>query len=83
MDPLEYTLDELLASIEEITAAPPQDNYLTIAEWSSVWGKSKDVTREAIKALIGSGRMERGQREVVSLINGHRYKVNAFGVKDE
>ena len=80
-DPLDYTMDELLASIEEITADPPQDGFLTVVEWGRVWGKSLEVTRDAIKKLLIAGKMERSYRTEVSLLDGHIYKTNTFGIK--
>jgi len=80
-DPLDYTMDELLASIEEVTADPPQDGFLTAAEWGKVWGKSLEIARDAIKKLLIAGKMDRSYRTEVSPLDGHIYKTNTFGIK--
>ena len=80
-DPLEYTLDELLASIDEAANEPPREGFLTVVEWGLVWGKSTDMARAAIKKLLIAGKMVRGYRMETSLIDGHVYRANTFGIK--
>jgi hypothetical protein len=81
-DPYEFTLDELLASIGEIELPPPQDRYLTTAEWGRVWGTGLKATRNAIAKLLEAGKMDRSYRVEASRLSDQTYRKPVFGLKE-
>jgi hypothetical protein len=82
-DPLDYTLDELLASIEEITAPQIEDGFYTPSEWADIWGKNVGTARRAIVKLLAAGRMEHGSRLETSPIDGRVRRKDTFKLCDK
>jgi len=77
-DPYEYTLDELLASIEDATSPKTEDGFYTPNEWAKIWDKQIAVTRQAIAKLLAAGRMEHGIRLETSLLDGRSRRKDTF-----
>jgi len=77
-DPYEFTLEELLASIEEAVSPQTEDGFYTAAEWAKIWDKQIAVTRQAIAKLLAANRMEHGIRYETSLLDGRSRRKDTF-----
>ena len=84
MDGAEYSLEELLACVNDpLTQAGDDEGYRSSSEWATYWGRGITVTRKAIARLLEAGVMEAKERRAIGALDGRNYRLMVYRINEE